>query len=189
METAIWSIIVLMIVAVITFVQVITTFNQLVSERESVKSSWSQIEVQLTRRHALIPNLVNVAEQYGVQESDAFARIVEARSAALGATGVAERAQAEGVLGEMAGNVFVIMEAYPSLKSDQHFLNLQSNWSETENHIAHARVSYNDAVRRYNSSLGQFPRLLVAAMFLFSKAKYFDANNAIGAAVVTGASI
>jgi LemA protein len=163
--------------------------NRLVTFRERVQAAWSDIDVQLARRHELIPNLVATAKAYGVVESDTLERVTGARYNAQDAQSLESRAVAENELQRLAARLLVVMEAYPDLKSDQSFLNLQSTWTETENSIAIARATYNNAVREYNTALQCFPQLLVGVLLFFRKARYFQADPENNKSIVAASSM
>lgn len=148
----------------------ILIYNGLVGARNEVKNCWSQIDVQLKRRHDLIPNLVEAVRGYMKHESGLLTEITAARSnaaraSATGAEGVSAVGAAEGVLGGLLAKVFVAVEAYPELKANTNFLSLQEELSSTENRIAFARQAYNDAVASFNTRRESFPNNLIAGSF------------------------
>jgi len=153
---------------------VIGIYNALVRLRNQVDNSWSQIDVQLKRRHDLIPNLVETAKGYMTHERGTFEAITNARSQAMGAKSVAESSKAEGALGEALSKFMLVVENYPDLKANQNFLALQEELSSTENRIAFARQSYNDQVLFYNNKIQMFPSNIIAGMFGFSKRDFFE---------------
>src|SRR5687768_12992643 len=126
-------------------------YNGLVKRRNRIENAWSQIDVQLQRRYDLIPNLVETVKGYATHEKGVFEEVSRARSAAIGATGVAAQGQAENVLTGALKSLFAVAEAYPQLKADQNFLSLQEELSGTEGRIAYARQFYNDTVQGYNT--------------------------------------
>jgi LemA protein len=156
---------------------VIFAYNSLVSLINRAKEAWADIEVQLKRRYDLIPNLVNTVKGYATHETTAFENVTKARAMALGATGVAEKGQAENMLTGALKSVFAISEAYPDLKANQNFLALQNELSDTENKIQAARRFYNGNVRDLNTKIQSFPTNILATMFHFSPMEFFDLGD------------
>ena len=152
-------------------------YNSLVGLRNQADNAWSQIDVQLKRRHDLIPNLVETAKGYMQHERQTFESITEARSRAMGARSVAEASRAEGALTEALSKFMLVVENYPDLKANQNFLALQETLTSTENKIAFSRQAYNDAVLFYNNKLQMFPSNIVAGMFSFAKRDYFEIQS------------
>ncbi len=165
-----------LILLVVLFV--IGVYNALVRLRNQVDNSWSQIDVQLKRRHDLIPNLVETAKGYMTHERGTFEAITKARAAAMGATNVADAAKAEGALGEALSKFMLVVENYPDLKANQNFLALQEELTSTENKISFARQSYNDQVLGFNNKIQMFPSNIVAGMFTFTKRDFFEIEEA-----------
>ncbi len=165
-------------IAVLLALFVIGIYNGLVRLRNQVDNAWSQIDVQLKRRHDLIPNLVETAKGYMKHERGTFEAITEARSKAMGARTVAEASQAEGQLGEALSKFMLVVENYPDLKANQNFLALQEELTSTENKIAFARQNYNDQVLFFNNKTQMFPSNIVAGMFSFTKRDFFEIENA-----------
>ena len=157
---------------------VIGVYNSLVQLRNQVNNSWSQIDVQLKRRHDLIPNLVETAKGYMRHERETFEAITKARSQAMGAKTVSEAAKAEGVLGEALSKFMLVVENYPELKANQNFLALQEELSSTENRIAFARQNYNDQVLFFNNKIQMFPSNIIAGAFGFAKRDFFEVESA-----------
>ncbi len=153
---------------------VIGIYNALVRLRNQVDNAWSQIDVQLKRRHDLIPNLIETAKGYMKHERGTFEAITQARSQAMGAKTVAESSKAEGALGEALSKFMLVVENYPDLKANQNFLALQEELTGTENRIAFARQSYNDQVLFYNNKIQMFPSNIIAGMFAFGKREFFE---------------
>lgn len=150
-------------------------FNRFVAYRNRTKEAWADIEVQLKRRYDLIPNLVNTVKGYATHESTAFEKVTEARAKAMGASGAnPDHAQAENMLTGALKSVFAIAEAYPELKANQNFLALQNELSDTENKIQAARRFYNTNVRDMNIKIESFPSNVIAKVFGFKKAEFFD---------------
>jgi LemA protein len=162
---------------VVLVLAVIGIYNALVAGRNQVDNAWSQIDVQLKRRHDLIPNLVETAKGYMRHERQTFEAITQARSQAMGAKNVAEAAKAEGALTEVLSKFMLVVENYPDLKANQNFLSLQETLTSTENKIAFARQAYNDSVLGYNNRLQMFPSNIVAGMFSFTKRDYFEVQS------------
>src|SRR3954466_13418552 len=161
---------------------VVVSYNRFVRQRNLVQESWRQIDVELRRRHDLIPNLVETVKGYATQERTVLQSVTEARTAAVqtmqaGASGVAAQAQAESTLGRALGGLFAIAENYPDLKSSQNFLALQQQLAETEDRIAAGRRFYNGNVRALNTRVEAFPSSIVAGMFHFTKADYFEVED------------
>jgi len=161
-------------VLVLLVLIVIGMYNSLVQLRNQVKNAWSQIDVQLKRRHDLIPNLVETAKGYMKHERETFETITNARSQAMGAKNVAESSKAEGVLGDALSKFLLVVENYPDLKANQNFLALQEELSSTENRIAFSRQGYNDQVLSFNNKIEMFPSNIIAGMFNFTKAEFFE---------------
>jgi LemA protein len=150
-------------------------YNSLVRMRNSVDNAWCQIDVQLKRRHDLIPNLVEAVKGYMQFERDTLTQVVEARNRAVAAPSQEARLQAENQLTAGLGRLFALMENYPQLKADQNVLQLQEQLTTTENQIAFARQAYNDAVLELNNRIETFPSNIIANHFGFHPADYFQA--------------
>ncbi len=177
-----------MIVALIAVVGVlvlaaIAIYNGLVNKKVETENAWSQIDVQLKRRHDLIPNLVETVKGYATHERETLEKVVQARNMAVNARGVAEQSQAENALSGTLKTLFAVAEAYPDLKANQSFLNLQEELTATENRIGFARQHYNDVVGQYNAALMRFPANMVAGMFGFRQVEFFQLDAAEAAAV------
>ena len=168
---AAWIFLGIVVLAVMFFVG---AYNSLVGLRNRVKNAWSQIDVQLKRRHDLIPNLVETAKGYMSHERETLTAITEARSRAMGASTVAEKGAAETQLTQALSRFLVSVENYPDLKANQNFLALQEELTSTENKIAFARQSYTDAVNFYNNKIEMFPSNVVAGMFNFRPETFFE---------------
>ena len=151
------------------------TYNRMVARRNAVDNSWSQIDVELKRRHDLVPALVEAVRGYAGHEQTTFERVAEARGDAIAAEGPPDRAAAEGSLSAILGRVLIIAEAYPELEASDNFANLQSDLAETEDRIAIARRVYNDTVETYNTLIQVFPPVLIARAFGFTRREFFDA--------------
>jgi LemA protein len=172
------ALIVVAVVVVLLAVFVIGIYNALVGLRNQVDNAWSQIDVQLKRRHDLIPNLVETAKGYMKHERETFESITKARSQAMGARSVSEASKAEGALGEALSKFMLVVENYPELKANQNFLALQEELSSTENRIAFARQNYNDQVLFFNNKIQMFPSNIIAGMFTFGKRDFFEVQVA-----------
>ena len=149
-------------------------YNGLVRLRNQAKNAWSQIDVQLKRRHDLIPNLVETAKGYMSHERETLEAVVQARNMAAKASGAGEAGKAESALGGALGQFFVVVERYPDLKANQNFLALQEELSSTENRIGFARQAHNDAVTFYNTRTETVPTNIVASMFNFQRMDLFE---------------
>ncbi len=152
-------------------------YNGLVGLRNAVKNAWAQIDVQLKRRHDLIPNLVETAKGYVKHERETLENITAARSRAMGADTVGEKAKAESALSGAISKFMLVVENYPDLKANQNFLALQEELTSTENKIAFSRQAYNDQVMVYNNKIQMFPSNIVAGMFNFQASEFFEIEN------------
>ncbi len=168
------ALIVIAVVFVVLVFSVIAIYNALVRLRNQVDNAWSQIDVQLKRRHVLIPNLVETAKGYMKHERGTFEAITNARSQAMGAKNVADASKAEGALGEALSKFMLVVENYPDLKANQNFLSLQEELTSTENKIAFSRQNYNDQVLFFNNKIQMFPSNIVAGAFSFGKRDFFE---------------
>ncbi|MBP8130394.1 MAG: LemA family protein [Candidatus Hydrogenedentes bacterium] len=154
----------------------IGVYNVLVRLRNEVRNAWSQIDVQLKRRHDLIPNLVETAKGYMQHERQTLENVTRARNLAAGASGhgVGEQAKAESGLSQALSSFFVVVEQYPDLKANQNFLALQEELTSTENKISFARQAYNDQAMQLNNKVEMFPSNVVAGIFSFKQAEFFE---------------
>src|SRR5262245_36435074 len=164
------------LVLVIAALWVALTYNRLIRQRNQIDASWAQIDVQLKRRHDLIPNLVETVKGYAAHERGTLESVIQARNTAVAATstGPAGRAEAENILTQSLGRLFALAEAYPNLKANENFLSLQSELSGTEDRIAYSRQFYNSAVQSYNNSTQTLPGNLIAGMMGFRPREYFQ---------------
>jgi LemA protein len=178
MGPALVTFIIILAAIVVLTLFVIGIYNALVRLRNQVDNAWSQIDVQLKRRHDLIPNLVETAKGYMKHERQTFEEITKARAQAMGAKGVADAAKAEGALGEALSKFMLVVENYPDLKANQNFLALQEELTGTENKISFSRQSYNDQVLFFNNKIQMFPSNIVAGMFSFTKRDFFEVESA-----------
>jgi len=160
---------VLLLGGLIVFGTVKTTYNNLATEREAIGAQWSQVDVSLTRRADLIPNLVETVKGFSKHEETVFKDIADARSALLGARSPQEKIDANGRLDSTLGRLLVLQENYPQLKSNENFLRLQDELAGTENRIAIERRKYNETVQRYNTDISLFPDNVIAGMFGFQR--------------------
>jgi LemA protein len=169
--------IILVVVLVLLAIYAIVSYNGLVSLRNRIENAWAQIDVQLKRRYDLIPNLVETVKGYASHERETLEAVIAARNAGMSASGPQEQAAAENQITGALKSIFALSEAYPDLKANQNFLNLQEELTGTEGRIAYARQFYNDTVYRYNTKIQSFPSNLLAGMFRFSEREYFQAEG------------
>ncbi len=168
-----------LIVAVILVIWLVGAYNGLIAMKNQTLNAWKQIDVQLKRRHDLIPNLVNTVKGSMEFEKDTLDAVTSARSRAMQASGsVGQTAQAENQLSGAVGKLFAVMESYPDLKSSQNVRDLQEELSSTENKISFARQAYNDMATKYNTSQAQFPTVLVAGMARAVPAELWEITDA-----------
>jgi LemA protein len=168
---------IILILVVILFLWIIGMYNGLVRLRNQVKNAWSQIDVQLKRRHDLIPNLIETVKGYMHHERDTLDSVTNARSQAMSAGTVGEKAQAESALSGAMSKFFLVVENYPDLKANQNFLALQEELTSTENKISFSRQNYNDQVLNFNNKIQVFPSNILAGMFGFKMEEYFQLED------------
>ena len=168
-----WILIVLGIVALIGL-YVMNTYNGLVKLRNMVENAWAQINVQLKRRIDLIPNLLETVKGYAKHESETFERVIAARNMASSATTVDQAIEANNQLTSTLRTLFAVAEAYPELKANTNFIQLQNDLKETEDKIMFSRQFYNDTVTKFNIAIEQFPASFIAGMFNFAKQTLFE---------------
>ncbi|HTG01268.1 MAG TPA: LemA family protein [Nitrospirota bacterium] len=168
---------------------IIIIYNGLVSLRNDVQGAWKQIDVQLKRRHDLIPNLVATVKGAMEFEQDTLDKVISARAKAVSATTPASRADAENMLTQTLGRLFAVMENYPALKSNQNVLQLQEEVTSTENKISFARQLYNDLVANYRTRMQVFPNTIISSLFNFKPEEYFGAEEADRATPAVNLSI
>ena len=168
-------VIIIIVVVVLLLLFFIFQYNGLVRLRNRIDNAWSQIDVQLKRRHDLIPNLVETVKGYAAHERGTFEAVTNARANAINAQTPAAQAQAENVLSGALKSLFAVAEAYPDLKANQNFLNLQEELTSAEDRVAYARQYYNDSVLSYNTQIQKFPTNLLAGMFNFERREFYDA--------------
>lgn len=150
-------------------------YNGLVALRQKVRNAWAQIDVQLQRRHDLIPNLVNTVKGYASHEKGTLEAVINARAKATSVTLPADKIKAEGELSSALARLLAVSEAYPDLKANQNFLALQEELGSTENRISFSRQAYNDAVTQINTRIQTFPAVMVAGMLGFKEEPFFEA--------------
>ncbi len=168
------AVIVIVVIVIVLAVIVVGTYNGLVQARNRCDEAWSSIDVQLKRRHDLIPSLVETVKGYASHESEAFEKVSNARAAAMSAKNAGESGVAEGFLSQALGGLFAIAEAYPQLRAVESFTQLQAELSNTEDQIAGARRLYNGNVQTYLTKMQQFPGALVAGPFNFETRDLFE---------------
>ena len=173
---------VLLLIVVVLIAWVATTYNRLIRLRVDCDNGWAQIDVQLKRRYDLIPNIVETVKGYASHESETLEAVIQARNQAQAVTSdmahAAEKGLAENMLTQALGRLFALQEAYPDLKANQNFMQLQEELASTENKIGFARQHYNNTVGRYETSRMQFPSNIIAGMFNFAQGKYFELQDA-----------
>ena len=169
------AVIVIIVVLVVLGIGLAVSYNGLVGRRNRVDNAWSQIDVQLKRRHDLIPNLVESVKDYMSYEQETITNVTKARTAAIdaGAQGPQAQAQAENTLTQSLKSLFAVVENYPDLKANQNVMSLQEELTATENKISFARQFYNDSVLAYNNKVQQFPSNILAGMFNFTGRQFF----------------
>lgn len=176
------ALIIVLIIVVVLVIAAIILYNNLVRLRNRVGNAWTQISVQLQRRLDLIPNLVQIVKGYAAHESSTLEAVTKARTAVMNASSPDEQANADNMLTDALKNLFAVAEAYPDLKANTNFLELQREITETEDKISYMRQSYNDTVMTYNNAIQTFPGMLVAKPFGFKEKAGFSAAPAAAAA-------
>ena len=167
----------ILIIIAILILWLILIYNRLVTFKNRVREAWADIEVQLKRRHNLIPNLIETVKGYASHEKEVFEKVTEARTKALQASSLSEKAKAENALEGTLKSLFAVAENYPQLKANENFLSLQRDLTDTEDKIQAARRFYNSNVRDYNISLEKFPNNLIASAFHFKAAEFFETSE------------
>lgn len=175
MPTFLYIVIAVIVLAVIWLIAI---YNSLITWRNRVNESWSDIDVQLKRRYDLIPNLVETVKGYATHERELFEKVTQARTAAMSAKTMKEHAESENMLSDTLKTLFAVAENYPDLKASQNFLQLQDELSDTENKIQAARRFYNGNTRDYNTKLQVFPNNLIAGAMGFKAAEFFETTAA-----------
>ena len=158
------------------------SYNKFTTQEEAIKAQWSQVENQLQRRSDLIPNLVATVKGFAQQEKDVFQSVADARSKMAGAATPEDKIKAANAESSALARLLVVVEAYPQLKSDQNFLRLQDELSNTENRLAVERMRYNEKIQEYNTSRRKFPGNITAGLFKFKEYPYFEAPTEAKAA-------
>jgi LemA protein len=171
-------VLVIVILVVVIGLIVAALYNRFVQLRNRVDNAWAQVDVQLRRRYDLIPNLVETVKGYAAHERETLERVTQARNAGVAAQTVEQQAQAENMLTSALRQLFAVAEAYPDLKANQNFLQLQSQLEETEGQIATARQIYNDTVLMYNNGIQTFPGVLLAGPFGFAPRQFLQIEEA-----------
>jgi LemA protein len=172
------ALIVIIVLIVVLVGATVLIYNGIVRLRNQVDNGWAQIDVQIKRRADLIPNLVETVKGYAAHESGTFEAVVQARNASLTAASPAEAAAAEGPITAALGKLFALAEAYPDLKADANFRQLQEEITSTEDRIAYARQFYNDSVTHFHNKIDTFPGMFVAKMGTFPHRELFEADEA-----------
>jgi LemA protein len=171
------ALIIILVIVVLIGLYVVFSYNGLVSLRNRIENAWAQIDVQLKRRYDLIPNLVETVKGYAAHERETLDAVIEARNAGMNASGPHDQAEAENQITGALKSLFALSEAYPDLKANQNFSQLQEELTGTEGRIAYARQFYNDTVYRYNTKIQSFPSNILANAFRFSEREYFEADD------------
>ena len=174
-ETMSILLIILIVIIIAIILAIVALYNGLVTARNKVKNAWAQIDVQLNRRADLIPNLVETVKGYAAHESTVFEDVTAARAGLMNANGVKEINEANNHLSETLKTLFAVAENYPELKANENFKELQAQLAQTEDKIAYSRQFYNDTVLMYNNKCQTFPSNLIANMFGFKEADFFEA--------------
>jgi LemA protein len=171
------AIVIIVIVALFAFI-LVGMYNGLVQKRNRAENAWAQVDVQLKRRHDLIPNLVETVKGYAAHERGTFDEVTQARTAAQQAQGPEQQGAAENVLTQALGRLFAVAENYPQLRATENFQQLQAQLSETEQNIAISRQVYNDTVLTYDNALQTVPTNIIAGIFNFRSREYFQTDDA-----------
>ena len=171
------ALIIILVIVVLVGLYAVFSYNRLVSLRNRIENAWAQIDVQLKRRYDLIPNLVETVKGYASHERETLDAVIEARNAGMSASGPHDQAEAENQITGALKSLFALSEAYPDLKANQNFAQLQEELTGTEGRIAYARQFYNDTVYRYNTKIQSFPSNVLANAFRFSEREYFEADD------------
>ncbi|WP_116997533.1 LemA family protein [Desertimonas flava] len=173
------ALIIIGVIVVLIAVYLVAAYNGLIRRRNQIENAWSQIDVQLKRRLDLIPNLVETVKGYAAHEQATLEKVIQARNAAIAAPNTPHaQAEADNQLSGALKSIFALGEAYPDLKANQNFLQLQEELTATEGRVAYARQFYNDSVLAYNNKLQQFPTVFYARLLKFERREYFEADEA-----------
>ena len=165
---------ILVLIVLVPFLYLKGTYNSLVTLDEGVKAAWAQVENQLQRRYDLIPNYVETVKGYAAHEKEVFVKVTEARSRVTGASTISNKIKANNELSSALSRLLVVVERYPELKANTNFIRLQDELAGTENRIAVERRRYNETVKVYNIKIRRFPTNMIAGMFGFEKATFFE---------------
>jgi LemA protein len=171
------GLVIVIVLIVVLALFAVATYNGLVTLKNRVDSAWAQIDVQLKRRYDLIPNLVETVKGYAAHERNTLEAVIQARNMAMSAQGPQQQAQAENMISGALKSLFALSEAYPDLKANQNFLNLQEELTGTEGRIAYARQFYNDTVQKWNTKIQTFPAVIIAGMFHYQPREYFEVEE------------
>ena len=171
------ALIIIAVIVVLLLLYVVSTYNSLVGLRNKVKDQWSQIDVVLKNRNDLIPNIVETVKGYAKHEKDTLEAVISARNKAVSATTPEDEMKASGEVTQALSRLFALAESYPELKANENFMDLQNNLKDIEEKIRFARQFYNDMVMTYQNKLEMFPSNIVAGMFKFEKATFFEATE------------
>src|SRR3954447_19737032 len=179
-----WVVLIIIAVIIVLALILVGIYNGMVRARNRVDEAWSGIDVQLKRRHDLIPNLVETVKGYATHEREVFEAVTQARAAAMGAQTPAQSAAAEGALTGALGRLFAVAEAYPQLRATENFQQLQGELTNTEDQISGARRIYNGNVQTYNTKIQMFPNSIIAGFGHFTASEFFEIENAAEREVV-----
>ena len=171
------AVVVLLVILVLLAVFVITQYNSLVRLRNETQNAWAQVDVVLRRRYDLVPNLVETVKGYAAHERETLEAVIQARSGAIDASAVADQADSENMLSGALRRLFALSEAYPALKADNNFMELQKELVQTEGLIGYARGSYNESVLAFNNKGQVFPSNIIASMFNFVASDFFEIED------------
>ena len=169
--------VILLIFIAVALIWFVSVYNEIIKLKQNVENGWSQIDVQLKRRHDLIPNLVETAKGYIAHERGTLEAVIKARQQAVSASGIKERKEAENFLTSTLRSLFAVVENYPNLKADQQMLKLHEELTSTENKIAFARQYYNDEVARFNATIQSIPNNIVAGIGQFKNYEFFEIED------------
>ena len=176
-ESYMIALVVLLVILVLLVFFVITQYNGLVRLRNETRNAWAQVDVVLRRRYDLVPNLVETVKGYAAHERETLEAVIQARSGAIDASAVAEQADSENMLAGALRRLFALSEAYPALKADNNFMELQKELVQTEGLIGYARASYNESVLTFNNKVQVFPSNIIASMFNFVAGDFFEIED------------
>ncbi len=171
------AVIILLAIIAVVVMFFVSSYNSLVRLRNQVKNAWAQIDVQLKRRHDLIPNLIETVKGYMTHEQETLENITRARAGAVEASSIGDKIKAESELGGALGKFNLVVENYPDLKANENFLELQEELTSTENKISFSRQSYNDQVLLLNNKIEMFPSNIIAGMFNFKQGEFFEVKE------------